>query len=70
MTVGELIEELSSHDENAEVRLAMQPSWPFEYSISCVVVVEGDEDHLDTVFIAEGSQLNYLSEEARDILGW
>jgi hypothetical protein len=33
MTVGELLELLEDFPEDAEVRLAHQPSWPFEYSI-------------------------------------
>ena len=33
MLVRELIEMLEDCDEHAEVRLAHQPSWPFEYSI-------------------------------------
>ena len=37
MLVYELIALLQDMDENAEVRLAQQPSWPFEYGISDVV---------------------------------
>ena len=33
MTVGELIRELESANQDAEVRIAQQPHWPFEYSI-------------------------------------
>jgi hypothetical protein len=44
MNVGELIAELEGFDEDTEVRLAMQPSWPFEYSIGGVTEpVETDE---------------------------
>lgn len=41
MTLSELIEKLNEIQEehgDAEVRLAQQPSWPFEYSISDVIV--------------------------------
>ena len=37
MTVGELIQELKYMDEDATVRFASQPSWPFEYSINGVI---------------------------------
>lgn len=46
MTVQELIDELMEHDKNAEVRLASQPQWPFEYSIDEVVEVEEPVDGL------------------------
>jgi len=36
MTVGELIQILEQLDEDTEIRIASQPSWPFEYSISGV----------------------------------
>jgi hypothetical protein len=34
--IYELIEELQQYDEATEVRIAMQPHWPFEYSIGAV----------------------------------
>ena len=47
MTVGELIETLEdmkdSVGENAEVRFASQPSWPFEYSIRDAYALTKDE---------------------------
>ena len=42
MTVGELIAILEGMDENAQVLLAQQPRWAFEYSISNVVEVDKD----------------------------
>ena len=39
MTVQELIEILEDFDGEAEVRLAQQPSWPFEYGIGEVAEV-------------------------------
>lgn len=47
MTVGELISQLEDLDAEAEVRLAHQPSWPFEYSIDSVVEVGGDDDECE-----------------------
>lgn len=47
MTVGELIETLEDMKdqvgENAEVRFASQPSWPFEYSIRDAYALTKDE---------------------------
>ena len=37
MTVQELMEMLEDMPQDAEVRLAMQPNWPFEYSIGRVI---------------------------------
>jgi hypothetical protein len=39
MTVAELIAELEGMNPDAEVRLAHQPSWPFEYDAASVVEV-------------------------------
>lgn len=40
MTVSELIERLQECDPDAEVRIMMQESWPFECAISGVAVRE------------------------------
>ncbi len=40
MTVGELKEMLEDLDDAMEVRLAHQPSWPFEYSIRDGLVMD------------------------------
>ena len=37
MKVRQLIEYLEQYDPEGEVLLAMQPSWPFEYSIRKVI---------------------------------
>lgn len=53
MTVQELIDELETLNPDAEVRLAFQPSWPFEHSLGTVAeynaresyeIVQGDYD--------------------------
>lgn len=64
MTVEELIQELEYLDRNAEVRLAQQPSWPFEYDLNGVVEADGK------VWIVEGNQLGYLEGEIKGVLGW
>ena len=74
MTVAELMEILEGFSSGNEVRLATQKHWPFEYSISDVVGAfcdseeEGGGDYV--VYISEGTQLDYLSTNAKDALGW
>lgn len=72
MRLGTLIEELlhlqDQLGDNVEVRLAHQPRWPFEYSVSDVVHTESEKENV--VYIAEGVQLDYLPSAARDELGW
>lgn len=84
MTVKDLIRQLEDFDPYAEVRLAIQPSWPFEHSIGNVVSVDlTDEDADDDeevpdyantgeriVYIGEGRQLGYLPGQASHELGW
>ena len=72
MTVGELIQELKYMDEDATVRFASQPSWPFEYSINGVVqtIVDNRGNEEDIVYLEEGRQVRYLPKEAKDELGW
>lgn len=41
MKVHELISELEMFDEDADIRLAFQPSWPLQYEISGVVEDRG-----------------------------
>ncbi len=63
MTVRDLLDMLEGMDENAEVRLAHQPSWPFEYSVSDVqeVTVGGWDDDdlpdLENMTAQEGQRL-------------
>jgi hypothetical protein len=69
MTVEQLIAELEHLPPHAEVRLAMQPAWPFEYAIGAVTtslpLPEGD-----TVYLVEAPQLGYLPGEAAEEIGW
>jgi hypothetical protein len=78
MTVNELIMLLEDMDGDTEVRLAMQPSWPFEYSIGGIVRVSSleDEEYDDegngesVVYIGEGTQMGYLPNIVKNELGW
>jgi hypothetical protein len=56
MTVSELIHLLEDHDPEAEVRIATQPSWPFESQLQSVAayselvaehVSPDDQDEMD-----------------------
>ena len=80
MTAQELIEELEyaierNGNQDVEVLIAQQPSWPFEYTIDQAVMVERAESTQDdngkvTVYLGEGSQIGYLNEDASRELGW
>lgn len=59
MKVKDLIEQLKSMNPEAEIRLATQPEYPFENSVSDVYETEDESK----VFICEGSQIGYLDEE-------
>tara|TARA_B100000700_G_C14314608_1_gene520853 strand:- start:32 stop:247 length:216 start_codon:yes stop_codon:yes gene_type:complete len=71
MTVGELkqhLYELSEDgeiNEDTEIRIAIQPAWAFEHSISHDVTVAGGK-----FYLAECVQEGYLNDEAREGLGW
>lgn len=82
MTIGEMIEQLEmiadEYGSDVEVRLATQPNWPFEYSITDTIVatadIDFDEDEEDEdeepmpniVYIGEGRQIGYLPGGVRD----
>lgn len=71
MTVEELICELERLPMDAEVRLAEQPSWPFEYDLSGITeALPADDGNGEAVYLVEGSQLGYLPENVREELGW
>jgi len=79
MTARELIEELEyalslNGGSDVEVRMAQQPKWAFEYSIESAVTVEVGNEFDDVkdkvVYLGEGSQLDYLNEDASRELGW
>jgi len=67
MTVGGLIEYLEDLDLEAEVRLAQQPQWAFEYSVGEVAGVETEDGQV--IYIGEGAQLAYLPSAAQQALG-
>lgn len=81
MTVQDLIYELGQMNPDAEVRLAIQPSWPFEYDLNGVVEVytneyinadtmEVENDGEQRVYLEQGEQLGYLPGAVKELLGW
>ena len=72
VTVEELMDRLSEMPEDAEVRLAHQPGWPFEYRIDAFnpAVVAKDNDNADVVYIAEAGQIGYLPGSVAAELSW
>lgn len=54
MTVEELIRELEGMDLEAEVRLAMQPNYPFEHTIDRVEEVGLIEDWCEDDYTVDG----------------
>ena len=81
LTVGELIEHLQDFYEDAQIRLASQPSYPFEYTLHYDAPVVGVEFELDPdegedggdgfiVYIVEGTQTRYLPGDVRSEIGW
>lgn len=67
MKVMELIDALDNMDPEAEVRLAIQPNYPFSHYINRWDPVVEDND---IVYIAEGGQESYLPGSVRGQLGW
>jgi len=73
-----MLEEIAEESPEAEVRIAEQPSWPFENEINGVVeVVLDDERYEDgvseppvVVYLEEGEQIGYLPTLAKEALGW
>lgn len=53
MTVAELIDYLEDLDPDSEIRLAIQPSWPLQFGIADVQVV--DTPH--------GEQIAYITHQ-------
>lgn len=64
MTVGDLIRVLQVLDEDTEVRIASQPSWPFEYAIDGVTTKrrvqerENEAGYREDVPYAEGEEVS------------
>ena len=62
MTAQDLIDLLEGIEADTEVRLAQQPSWPFEYSIGRVVCVQTGGPEV-------GEVVTYEDDEGRESTG-
>lgn len=69
LTVANLLEMLEDLPPETPVRMAQQPSWPFEYSIAEPVLVETEEDG-PVLYLPERQQTRYLPGEVSAELGW
>lgn len=86
MNIRDLIESLEAiadeHGDDVQVRLAHQPSWPFEYALHAVVATgndgddtgdddePADDDARPVAYLVEGEQLGYLPGAAAQAIGW
>lgn len=68
MTVGELIERLSTFDPASGVRLAINPDFPFAHTVGGITA--SGENARRTVFIGEAGQQEHLPVPVAQALGW
>ena len=68
MTAQELIDILEDADPETEIRLAIQPAWPFEHRVSGAEIV-GDGEK-DVVYLYEAGQIGYLPGDVTEAIGW
>lgn len=52
-----------------DVRIATQPSWPFEHEIKLNYYGEQPENE-DAIYLEEGSQIGYLPDDIREQMDW
>ena len=71
MTISELSAILKKYRDDVEVRIATQPSWPFEHEVGNVSITEIDEDKGEVVlYIGEGKQIGTLPQIVQKDLQW
>lgn len=77
ITLRDLINHLTSLEKKAgpeaPVRIAVNPSWPFEHHVDNVGMVteateEGDLESV--IYLSDGGQIDYLPSKAKKALGW
>ncbi|MFD8321408.1 hypothetical protein [Kitasatospora purpeofusca] len=64
-TVRDLLAQLQGLDPNLQVRLAVNPGWPFAHYVGTDVVV-----HSGCAYIGEDGQDGYLPPVVRHELAW
>lgn len=61
MTLGDFRRQTEGLDDNTPLRLVSQPKrHPLEYNVAEVVVLEGDTESDDVIYLLEGGQIGYL----------
>jgi hypothetical protein len=65
LTVGDLLRQLQHLDPTLQVRLAINPNWPFTHYLGQDVTIHGG-----TVYLADDGQEDYLPPQVRDALNW
>ncbi|MEV4738757.1 hypothetical protein [Streptomyces sp. NPDC049555] len=69
ITVRELIQRLQTYDDDAVVRLAISPDFPFAHHLG--TLTDGlDDDGRRAVFIGDGGQQSYLPRPVAVALRW
>lgn len=68
MTVGELIERLSAYDPASDIRLAINPDFPFAHTTGGITATT--ESGKQTVFIADSGHQTHLPLAVAQALGW
>jgi hypothetical protein len=72
MNVRDLMTLLADMDPDAEVRLMLQPNYPFEHKLRGVAVrhqfeeLDPSEEGANVVFLLEGGQVGYGNSDAFD----
>lgn len=62
---------IEQYGPDIEVRLAHQPSYPFEYTTRDAVLVEPLKDNEEPIiYIVEGAQIGYLPAHVAEEIGW
>jgi len=59
---------VGDHGDHVEVRVAIQPSWPFEHEIGNVSAVESEGKTV--LYIGEGKQIGTLPQIVQKDLLW
>ncbi|MBP8534576.1 hypothetical protein [Streptomyces sp. MK37H] len=68
LTVGQLLHQLRTLDQELPVYLAINPDWPYAHRIDRVVARA--EQQAGAVYIAEGGQAGVLPPAVRAELAW
>lgn len=71
MTAKDLIEQLQDLDPNTEIRLAIQPNYPFEHEIANeLAILPEDRRGNQVAYLVDAGQIGYLPPQAAVACGW